>query len=69
MGECCDVYYRYMYKCYCLLVFYYQTVTDNSLTIFASIIIVIILTFLQMRQAKKGIDSLQTVVVKHNMLF
>ena len=38
---------------------YYQTVTDNSSTIFAYIIIVIVLIFLWKYEAKKGIDVLQ----------
>ena len=67
MGECYDVFYRYMYRYYCLLVFYYQTVTDNSLTIFAFIMIILTQTFLQKCEVKKGIDLLQ--IVKHSMLF
>ena len=64
MGECCDIHYRYTYIgtiAYWSL--YYQTVTDNSSTIFAYIIIVIVLTFLWKYEAKKGIDLLQTVLL------
>ena len=69
MGECYDVYYRYMYRYYCLLVFYFQTVTDNSLTIFVFIMIILTLSFLWKHEVKKGIDLLQTVFVKCTILY
>ena len=64
MGECCDIHYRYTYiSTIAYWSLYYQTVTDNSSTIFAYIIIVIVLIFLWKYEAKKGIDVLQTVLL------